>query len=461
MRKRIAIYIAILLAGAVVSVQAQNYVCHGDAVTLVKPKLRGTVTWQQQLTGQDWSQVAGIQGDTLYLTPEASISYRLRVEEGECEMIYSDLIKLDVVFLPVLTLPDMDSVCINADAFVPGPGEPAGGKYFGEQILDGKFYPALANPGDNTYYYLYEDEPSGCKDSIMGTINVLPLPDPAIAGTDQLLVIEDSVMLDAGAIAIGEGKWTILSGSGGRIAHPDDPKSVLYRESGYDTFELEWRVSNPCQSYADTVRVQFAETSKNPCPGTPFMFDDDGNRYKTVQIGNQCWMAENLRVGKYVPSITTDRAHSDQTNNGIVEFYSWGNNTDSLVQYGGLYEWEEMMGYPDLNPEAKDICPEGWHVPTEAEWEELNDYFVDKNAGRMLMPDSAAGFNAYYSGDRHSFGSFVSKGSSGFFWTSTDYRYWGANLAYYYEIVACSDYLQHDRFGKLTGCSVRCLKDQD
>jgi uncharacterized protein (TIGR02145 family) len=100
--------------------------------------------------------------------------------------------------------------------------------------------------------------------------------------------------------------------------------------------------------------------------GNPITDNRDGQIYNTVQIGTQCWMAENLNVGIQVLPY-------GQSNNGIIEKLCFGNDPAYCDVYGGLYEWGEMMNYTtgEFN---QGICPSGWHVPSLNEWETLIQY---------------------------------------------------------------------------------------
>jgi len=101
------------------------------------------------------------------------------------------------------------------------------------------------------------------------------------------------------------------------------------------------------------------------CPFLPSVTDIDGNTYPTVQIGNQCWMAGNLRTSTYndgsaIPNVTGDTAWT-QLNSGA--WCSHQNDSSYDATYGKLYNW-----FAAANPT---ICPQGWHVPTDAEWQHL------------------------------------------------------------------------------------------
>jgi uncharacterized protein (TIGR02145 family) len=93
----------------------------------------------------------------------------------------------------------------------------------------------------------------------------------------------------------------------------------------------------------------------------------DGQEYNTVQIGEQCWMQENLNIG-------TKIFHNvAQTNNPVIEKYCYGNVSANCETYGGLYQWDEMMQYTNQEG-AQGICPAGWHLPADAEWAALTSY---------------------------------------------------------------------------------------
>ncbi len=90
----------------------------------------------------------------------------------------------------------------------------------------------------------------------------------------------------------------------------------------------------------------------------------DSKSYTTVQIGTQCWMAENLNIGTMVNGSVS------QTDNSTIEKYCYDDNTTSCDTYGGLYQWDEMMQYVTTES-TQGICPTGWHLPTDAEYKTL------------------------------------------------------------------------------------------
>lgn len=90
----------------------------------------------------------------------------------------------------------------------------------------------------------------------------------------------------------------------------------------------------------------------------------DGQKYPTVLIGNQCWIAKNLNVGNMI--------HSDSlpSDNSVIEKFCFSNDSNNCVIYGGLYSWNEMMNY-STQESVQGICPDGWYIPSDAEVKEL------------------------------------------------------------------------------------------
>ncbi len=144
--------------------------------------------------------------------------------------------------------------------------------------------------------------------------------------------------------------------------------------------------SNPTNTISDSCgsnpKINFT------CIGSPIgkfsscIKDIEGNVYKTVTIGNQTWMAENLKVSKYsdgttIPNIT----EIVQWQKNITGSWSYFNN-DSVnnAKYGKLYNWYSVSKMSNGN---KNICPTGWRVPSDLDWSELID-FIGDNAGAKM-----------------------------------------------------------------------------
>jgi uncharacterized protein (TIGR02145 family) len=157
----------------------------------------------------------------------------------------------------------------------------------------------------------------------------------------------------------------------------------------------------------------------------------DGKTYKTVKIGNQVWMAENL-------AFKTDSGSWPEVDTGYV------------TKYGYLYNRET----------AKNVCPAGWHLPSKDEFETLinnpGDYF--EAAYRYLIPGGSSGFSAPLGGSLNCDGSFVSVGESANFWSSSP-EYNDDDFAWSLYIASYRSRAYVGISIRSCGFSVRCLKN--
>ncbi|HAR20270.1 MAG TPA: hypothetical protein DCR46_06375, partial [Cytophagales bacterium] len=208
-----------------------------------------------------------------------------------------------------------------------------------------------------------------------------------------------------------------------------------------------------------------------PAVGDPTI---DGYTYPTVTIGTQVWFAENLRTTKYsdgtaIPLVTDDTAWAANYNNSTkLPMMCWYNNDQAAYtsnKYGPLYNWYAVN--PITNG-GKNVCPTGWHVPTDAEWTTLSDYLGGKSVagGKMKTTDitqwaspntgatNSSGFSGNPGGYRYRDGSFKYIGSNGYWWSSSEY---GANYAWFYYLYYYNSNLGKVNFAKSYGFSVRCL----
>ncbi len=203
--------------------------------------------------------------------------------------------------------------------------------------------------------------------------------------------------------------------------------------------------------------------NQNGFCGEPFIDPRDDKSYNTVLIGTQCWMAENLNVGTMINSSL------NQLDNGTIEKFCYDNDSSNCNTYGGLYQWNEMMQYVTSNS-TQGICPDGWHLPSNAEWNELVLFLGGMNiaGGKMKEQgathwnppntgaDNTSGFSGLPGGYRAKNGSFFSSGYTGFFWTSNESNTERARGKFlHYNNTEISD----DTSKKLNSFSVRCIKD--
>jgi len=197
--------------------------------------------------------------------------------------------------------------------------------------------------------------------------------------------------------------------------------------------------------------------------GDMLLDERDGNTYTTVQIGLQCWMAENLNIGFLI------NGGNDQTDNEQIEKYCYGNVASNCDIYGGLYQWNEAMQYSNtLNMQG--ICMEGWRLPTDSEWctlEQEVDPIIACNTtewrgidgGTKLKQGGSSGFDAllagYYSNNSGVYGSFHVLEIDGSFWSSSGS---GAG-AWFRTLSEGKNTVFRNNVNTTYGFSVRCLQE--
>ncbi len=225
---------------------------------------------------------------------------------------------------------------------------------------------------------------------------------------------------------------------------------------------------NPGEGYlvkmfADNVLV-YPGSSSFTCDD-PLFDPRNGQTYNTVQIGDQCWMAENLNIGEMINGTV------EMTNNELIEKYCFDNNTANCDEYGGLYQWHEMMQYTGIQG-GEGICPSGWHLPTNEEWTTLTDHLggVSIAGGKMKevglahwdSPNTGAtnesGFTALPGGYRFVNGNFFYLTSFAYFWSSSNY-YSTNDYAWYRELYCNSASVGVTEQDMDFGMSVRCVLD--
>ncbi len=192
---------------------------------------------------------------------------------------------------------------------------------------------------------------------------------------------------------------------------------------------------------ASTFILTFNACKKNEDTNIPKTFTDprDGQVYGIVKIGEQWWFAENL-------------------NYAIGNSWCYGNNPSNCANYGRLYDWET----------AKTACPQGWHLPSDAEWTQLTNFLGGesvaggkmKSIAKWNAPNTAAtnssSFSGLPSGSRSYDGRFNGIGLYSYWWSSTERDTdiaWGPGL--YFENGSVYRFF----YAKMTGFSCRCLKD--
>ncbi len=194
----------------------------------------------------------------------------------------------------------------------------------------------------------------------------------------------------------------------------------------------------------------------------------DGNIYKTIVIGTQTWMAENLRVTHYqngdeIPNVTDNTTWKNLATGAYCNY----NNTtdlDTIATYGRLYNWYAVT-------DSRKLAPKGWHVPTISDWDRLIDYLGGdtiasnklKEVGDLHWADpfestNSSGFTALPAGGRYLSKSTNDMGFYTEYWAMPEYSSTSAPFLYLYYY---NSFVYRGINYKVNGYSVRCIKDKN
>jgi uncharacterized protein (TIGR02145 family) len=213
---------------------------------------------------------------------------------------------------------------------------------------------------------------------------------------------------------------------------------------------------------------------------------DKGNdikNYKTVPIGTQTWMAENLNYAVAGSKCYGEGGEVlidyDENDNPITKKLSNAEVQDNCVKYGRLYDWATAMDLPSncnenscsgqIQSKHRGICPNGWHIPSDDDWEMLMDYVGGyETAGKKLKARSGwnensnstdeFGFSALPGGYVNWRGYFLQAGNRGYWWSTSEYEY-SSDDAYKRGMYYGWEYADWEDYSKSGLLSVRCVKD--
>ena len=267
------------------------------------------------------------------------------------------------------------------------------------------------------------------------------------------------------------------SGNGRRIAF----RNVLGGGANY----------NYSYNYIDDIKlyviINGAVVDEKSCPGTPTVTDHEGNVYATVQIGEQCWMRENLRTTHYADGDSIPAGGSNYSNTEPF-YYDYSSHSLPLETRGYLYNWPAAMhsaSSSNANPSGvQGICPTGWHLPSDAEWTQLTDYVGSQSeyrcggnssyiakalastegwnthtgsctVGNDQTSNNASGFSVVPAG-YWNYG-FYNAGYGANFWSSTEC---GTNYAWFRYLDYDDATVGGGNGYRSDGFSVRCLRNE-
>ncbi len=310
----------------------------------------------------------------------------------------------------------------------------------------------------------------GCSDSRTKNVLINPKPEVSIIPCfDQITNRSAKPFLLKG----GRPLLTATPNQGEYLATPSTP--ALYPDAAGNYY------FNPSQALAPSYQISYRYTSDQygctgtsagsvtitvmgPNPGcTSSMTDYRDNpptNYKTALINGKCWMLENLRYGSKVvdPSPLQPKEQSD---NCINEKYCLSTDNANCSQNGGFYQWDELIRYGQTPASSQGLCPPGWHVPSEQEWQDLMNSEAKATPGHGMAGDYLEPpyrFNAltsgiYYLNNTWAYDAGTVTGTM--FWTST----FAGNKPIARGINNLNPSVSLYQSTKANAFPVRCLKD--
>jgi uncharacterized protein (TIGR02145 family) len=278
---------------------------------------------------------------------------------------------------------------------------------------------------------------------------------------------------------------------GGNISSEKQPLEIN-RNASFNLEEIKVRWKKAALENCTGVPCVVTPPAPSFTCGTSTISDVDNNVYETVSFGNQCWTKQNLKVSKYndMTAIPLDASAADGSSGSWPAWQSgaytiYGNVSSAstnATNYGFLYNWYAAAGInTHMGSPTKNICPTGWHVPTDSDWNKLV-IFVDPSvdttfsllgstqttqAGTVLKKKDALwtpknigtddyGFSALPGGLRLPDGQFLDIGNLTWFWNATALD---DGNAWYRDINNDNGGMNRNSDSKSHGFSVRCLKD--
>lgn len=310
----------------------------------------------------------------------------------------------------------------------------------------------------------------------------------ADAGNDTLNIPCSAITLMANKPSNGKGYWEIISGGGGVFFDSLDFKTLFHGLSD-STYYLKWTIFNYCGKSSDTVVVSF-DYMVQDCG--VIIDSRDGNIYNTIQIGNQCWMAQNLA---YLPSVFPSSDISSTSPRYYVYDYQGTNVISAKASnnysiYGVIYNWLAAMDGTQSSDSVPSgvlgVCPSGWHLPSDEEWKilegeadsqygypnsvwdmygsrgsdaggNLKEFGLDHWEYPNLGGTNTSHFTAIPGGRVHSFdGIFAGLGENICLWTATETS---SSNSCRRLIFSGGKIIGRDGYSKDYGYYVRCVKD--
>lgn len=307
---------------------------------------------------------------------------RYRVNGDINQLGNQERLGLDIAGLVPSTFPYIRSYLILEDDLVIYGNIEALYRYNQEEDEEGGLTGGSVNDGSNNISHSYSNITQGMPST------------PSVSSP----VYELTYRSGANGYLSGETSQTISSGQ-------DASSITAIPDTGY--LFSSWSdgvTTNPRTDHNIKSDLSVYAIWEASCPST--MTDDDGNVYDTVEIGNQCWMAENMNVGTLLSSAGTQPNNSDDV---IEKWCYYDNDFGHCETNGAFYNWGEAMHGSTLEG-AQGICPSGWHIPTDAQINELEVYTlgvinspnpqypcsISEEGQRRCADDSASDYGGTY-----------------------------------------------------------------
>jgi uncharacterized protein (TIGR02145 family) len=305
------------------------------------------------------------------------------------------------------------------------------------------------------------------------------------------------VSIEIGAGTVASGTFSAIDWSAGPyyIKTETDPAGgVDYKVTGVSQLlsvpYAQYAESSATSSESATIKQNIKILEDNLISaGTYKLADITGNQYNVVKIGTQVWMKENLKTTKYndgtsIPNVTADATWEAATT-GAYSDYS--NTPDNSTTNGRLYNWFVVDNNPSTKVASnggKNVCPAGWHVPTDAQWTKLTDYLTANGngyqgsgidigksmaatsgwntwgtagtVGNDQATNNSSGFTALAGGFRTNTGPYYYLGEMTYWWCSTENELTSGFTRYMFYN---NDRTYNGSSEKKNGFAVRCLRD--
>ncbi|MBO4712431.1 MAG: fibrobacter succinogenes major paralogous domain-containing protein [Fibrobacter sp.] len=325
------------------------------------------------------------------------------------------------------------------------------------------------------------DDLTVCTDKREGTTAYVEDEDSAYVCKKGLWVVDDSLSKAVRPDSEKKSSSSAKAKSSSNKASDSSSSAKLQSSSSAVKTSSSSKEGKSSSSSSSAVPLGCKTETEDNCEYGTLTDDRDGQTYKTVKIGEQWWMAENLNY-RYIQQ-TYNGGEKDSSS------YCYDNDPANCAKYGRLYLWSAAMDSAGIIPgntaygcgygkdcnlgdgKVRGVCPMGWHLPDTTEWNTLFTAVGGKaTAGKMLK--STEGWNDYYgtsgngsdtysfsalpAGLRSNYGDYNYEGLSTLFWSSTEND---SNYAYNMDLYYDVDYADLNSSSKYGGISVRCLKD--